>query len=205
MKHTLYIAILGVLPCGGASLTINTQNTFAGLANPFTDKAGTALGSSSLVQFGFFADGTAPSNEGDSFDGFTSVDSVLIELGVGGNPDGSFSQTIILDNATDLPGGTPATLQFGLRIFDGSNEGNSEFFNTVTNEAWEFTFTDQNPPPPPSEILLDPILGAAVVASSIWEGGSSSAFGTSIAVPEPSTFLSALLGLGLLASRRRRA
>lgn len=205
MKHTLYLAILGVLPCSGASLTINAQNTFAGLANPFTDEGGTALGSGSLVQFGFFADGTAPRNEGDPFDGFTSIDSVLIELGVDGNPEGSFSQTIRLDNTTDLPGVPPTTVQFGFRIFDGSDEGNSGFFNTVTNEDWEFTFTDQNPPPPPSEILLDPILGAAVVASSIWEGGSASAFGTSIAVPEPSTFLSALIGLGLLATRRRRA
>ncbi len=205
MKHTLYLAIFAALPCSGATLSINAQNTFIGSSNPFTDEGGSPLSSSSLVQLGFFSAGTAPSNEGDSFDGFTPIDSVLIELGVGGNPEGTFSQTIRLDSDTDLPGGTPNTLRFGIRIFDGSDIGASSFFNTVTDDSWEFTFSDQNPPPPASEMFLDPILGSGPAASAIWEGGSASAFGTSVAVPEPSSLLSALVGIGLIASRRRRA
>lgn len=191
----------------GATLGINMQNTFFGSTNPFRDNTNGPLANGDLVQVGYFELGSAPAMDGDSFDGFVPISTSLgLPLGLSVGDNGEFSATVELDNALDVSTGS-LTLQYALRFFDASSTAAATFFNTVTNSDWQFTFTATNPPPPNSEMLLDPVLGGGTVASSIWEGGAASAFGTTVPaepIPEPSTALSALLGLGLLIGARRR-
>jgi len=201
MKHTLIASAFATLAASGAtSLTIIVQNEFAGSSNPIFDELGATLNTGDVARLGYFELVDGPAVDGDLFTGFVPISTVLVNIDANGN----FSQTITLDDMADLPGTTSQTLQFGIRFFNDSSEAAATFYNTVTDSDWQFTFSNAIPPPTDSEMLLDPILGEAGV---VWEDGSASAFSTTIrtdAVPEPSTAISALLGLGFLLGSRRR-
>ncbi|MFT6179506.1 MAG: hypothetical protein ACJA16_000201 [Akkermansiaceae bacterium] len=203
MKYTLITLTLATLVAPGSTLRIIAQNEFGGFSrNSLTDEADANLATLDLVRLGYFELADGPTLDGDAFGSFVEIDTLLIDLGVLGN----FSQTIDLDDIDDVPGTASQTLQFGIRFFNNSTIGGSTFFNTVTNEAWRFTFSPEgtNPPPTDSEMFLDPTAGGLTVGSAIWEGGAPSAFKTTVPVPEPSSSLTLLLGAGLLLSSRRR-
>lgn len=203
MKLSLLTLTLATLAAPGSVLTIIAQNEFGGFSrNSFTDEGGMNLTTGDVVTLGYFELANGPTADGDPFTDFVEIDSILIDLGVSGN----FSQTLNLDDGIDIPGSTSQSFQFGIRFFNNSSKAGSSFFNTVTNERWRFNFSPEGtiPAPTSSEMFLDPIAGLPTVDSSIWEGGAASAFRTTVAVPEPSSTLTLLLGAGLLLGSRRR-
>lgn len=200
MKYTLALLLVTAATAPAATLTIvmsNNNNAF-NLTNPFLDSTGSNfLANGDLVQLGYFETAGAPVNNGDSFDSFVAVETVSFAVGA----DGKFTDQVTLDDASDLPGTGSQTLQFGLRIFDASTIAAANFFNTVTDDEWQFSFSTANPPPTPSELNLVPNFGAE---NPVWQDATAP-FQTSITnIPEPSTSLTALLGLALLAGKRRR-
>ena len=198
MKYPLALLIVTAASAPAATLTIvmsNNNNAFD-LNNPFLDSTGSDLANGDLVQLGYFELAGAPVNTGDSFNGFVAVESLPFAVGA----DGKFTEEVTLDDAIDLSGTGSQTLQFGLRIFDAPTSAAANFFNTVTDDEWQFSFSTANPPPPPSELNLVPNFGAE---NPVWQNAGTP-FQTSIAVPEPSTSLTALLGFAFLAGKRRR-
>lgn len=111
-----------------------------------------------------------------------------------------------LDN-TPFPSLDPVRL--GYKIFD-SNDPNSGSFNVVSTNAAQWVLSNQNQGPLDQGPVVR--IGRASDDTSpedsnpglAWQSGPSGAFSTVIAIPEPSTSLSALLGLGLLVGTRRR-
>lgn len=199
MKYTLALLAVTAATSPAATLTIvmsNNNNAF-NLTNPFQDSAGSNLANGDLVQLGYFEIAGTPGNNGGSFDSFVAVESVSFAVGA----DGKFTDQVTLDDQIDLPGTNSQTLQFGLRIFDASTSAAATFFNTVTDDEWQFSFSTANPPPTPSELNLVPNFGAE---NPVWQDAGAP-FRTSITnIPEPSTSLTALLGLAFLAGKRRR-
>ena len=183
MKYTLALLLVTAATAPAATLTIvmsNNNNAF-NLTNPFLDSTGSNfLADGDLVQLGYFETAGAPVNNGDSFDSFVAVETVSFAVGA----DGKFTDQVTLDDASDLPGTGSQTLQFGLRIFDASTIAAANFFNTVTDDEWQFSFSTANPPPTPSELNLVPNFGAE---NPVWQDAGNP-FQTSITnIPEPST------------------
>ena len=174
-----------------------SNNNAFNLTNHFLDITGSNLANGNLVQLGYFELAGAPVNNGDSFDDHVAVESVSFAVGA----DGKFTDQVTLDDVIDLPGTGSQTLQFGLRIFDASTSAAANFFNTVKDDEWQFSFSTANPPPTPSELNLVPNFGAT---NPVWQDAGNP-FQTSINnIPEPSTSLTALLGLAFLTGNRRR-
>ena len=200
MKHTLALLLVTATAAPAATLTIVMSNSFDafGLVNPFLDDTGSNLETGDLVQLGYFEIANAPTNNGDPFNGFVAIETVSFAVGA----DGKFTNQVTLDDAIDLPGTGSQTLQFGLRIFDAATRATANFFNIVTDDEWQFSFSTADPPPTPSELNLAPTFGAA---NPVWQNAGTP-FRTSlpVVIPEPSTSLTALLGLAFLAGKRRR-
>jgi len=199
MKYTLALLLVTAATAPAATLTIVMSNDFDtfNLTNPFLDSTGSNLANGDLVQLGYFELAGAPVSNGDSFDSFVAIETLAFAVGA----DGKFTDQVTLDDAIDLPGTGSQTLQFGLRIFDAATSATANFFNTVTDDEWQFSFSTANPPPTPSELNLAPTFGAE---NPVWQDAGNP-FQTSITnIPEPSTSLTALLGLAFLAGKRRR-
>ena len=199
MKYTLALLIVTAATSPAATLTIVMSNDFDAfnLTNPFLDSTGSTLANGDLVQLGYFELAGTPGNNGGSFDSFVAVESVSFAVGA----DGKFTDQVTLDDAIDLPGTGSQTLQFGLRIFDASTIAAANFFNTVTDDEWEFSFSTANPPPTPSELNLAPDFGAT---DPVWQDAGNPLQTSITNIPEPSTSLTALLGLAFLTGKRRR-
>jgi len=198
MKYTLSALIFTVVTVQGTTLKIDMLNTFFNETNPFEDENGVNLLGGDLVQLGYFETAGAPTTNGDSFNSFVPIETVSFAVGASGE----FSDTADLIDTVDLPSTNSQQLQFGLRIFNAPAEGSATRFNTVTDSEWTFTFWNGvGAPPTNSSMALDPNFG---VIDPIWQD-SGNPFQTSITnIPEPSTSLTALLGLAFLTGKRRR-
>ena len=208
IKTSLAFVILSSVT-NAASVSIG-GGSFANLL----DASGNNLPTGSQVQLGFFL-GVATSKSGDDY---TSVDwdSFSPFLGVGSsNPNeviGTFdagggfesafqiSSTLDTDLGDSLPLGFPVRL--GFRIFDTTDsliEGAA--YNTVVRDVSTWVFNDPgivtNQPPTPSISSTDD-------PAMFWED-SANPFRTSIAIPEPSSILTMLIGAGLFVGRRNRS
>lgn len=197
MKHILTILTLTAVSSQGATLTINlTNSSFAG-TSAFLDITDAPLEDGDLVVLGYFSDGSS------DFDNFVSINSATFQVGVAGEVDGAFTAGITLDDTGNFNGApVAADYRFGMRIFDAPTEAAATNFNTVTDDTWVFSFWNGAGPPPPGSLMsVDPQFGAP---APIWQDAANP-LKTSIAViPEPSTSLTALLGLAFLTGKRRR-
>jgi hypothetical protein len=112
------------------------------------------------------------------------------------NTDGTFSLQLLFGtypgSSSDLPA---AGTILSIRFYNGSTVANSTFFNTVSNDAWLW----YGPAPVPQY----PVISISLDNSNLeWESverlgqEGNSAFHTTIAMPEPTTY--ALLGFGAL-------
>lgn len=211
MKNIIKTSLALVLLSGVTNAA--TVSIGGGAFANLLDASGNNLPNGSQVQLGYFL-GVAPSKSGDDF---TSVDwdtfspflgvgssnpgEVIGTFDAGGGFESAFqiSSTLDTDLGDSLPLGFPVRL--GFRIFDTTQsliEGAS--YNTVVRDVSTWVFNDPgivtNQPPTPSiSSTNDPLM--------FWED-SANPFRTSIAVPEPSSILSVLIGAVLFAGRRRR-
>lgn len=90
------------------------------------------------------------------------------------------------------PDGTPLALRF----YDSISIDTSTYFNAVSNPSGMFNwFTPTEPQSIASLTFLTP--------GFLWQDGATSAYRTTIAVPEPSCLLLGVLSMGALAVRHR--
>lgn len=161
--------------------------------------AGTSLGGDgAILQLGYYAGAT----QADPFAGTwvpltgpgTGQRSTIGDSG--GWLDGTFNLVHHFKQSTpDVPAiGTPLAIRF----YDATSLATANYFNCVsnTNGTWNWDLGDPEPTVTLSFKVSSP--------TQVWQGGTDSAFRTTIAIPEPSAALLAACGT-LLALRRRRS
>lgn len=187
-------------------VTVSVQ----GLADTITGFDGDVIQDGSRVEIGYFlgvdasVDPTTYSASG-AWDTFTVLGTTTTQTVLFDTIDGGADYTgQDFDSDTDfsaLPAdqqGAGLDVRIGVRIFDDLESGR---FNTYTILGDPARLEEPQAPPIPGAGTADlTTTGARIV----WEDNANP-FQTSIAaIPEPSTSLSALLGLGLLIGSRRR-
>jgi hypothetical protein len=196
------IAFGAIISGANAAITVNYGNTSGGLLR---DSNGTALtmggkeiGDGAIIQIGYYSLGTTASpfagewvpviGAGASIAGSTVGD------GIGGSGlfDGQFAGSATFSPSTLFP--TQAT-PFVIRFYDGTTLGSSTHYNAVTAAGWTW----------PNSVTTERNLQLGAPNDMVWEGGSGSAYWTTIAVvPEPSSLgILALSGALILARRKR--
>lgn len=204
--------LLGVFPASAATLTLQGN----GLSTLF-DPSGTRLVDGSIVQVGYFLGVTPSTSPADysaadwmSFTPLAGLGSLNSDIDIRTRTQGSFESvyslgTITLDdgNGDILP---PLPTRFGIRIFNTTDPGALAVANYNTTSASFSQWTSSGvitDPPTPDPILSYAQGGSAANPSLFWQDASNP-FTTSIAIPEPSTSISSLLGLSFLLGARRR-
>lgn len=184
------------------------------------DSAGDPLSPGSILQVGYFlgidtatADPSAfGKTEWDTFTALTGPFSLNTSLGATTENLGAFEGIYRLDqtiddesadaNARTFP---PFASLMGIRVFDTTDPGaiGTADFNTATSrqDSWKATGPDGVGG---TGVQLGMLAGGDAGNPDIFWEFSSNPFQT-VAIPEPTTMLSALLGAGLLMGRRRRS
>ena len=113
-----------------------------------------------------------------------------------GHSDGRFYLSYqFKDDYSFIPvAGTPLAIRF----YDSTSLATANYFNCVSNTNGTWNWAGGTPEP---TITLT---FSTTSATQVWQGGAASAFRTTLAVPEPSGVLLAMIGLGPLAGMRRR-
>ena len=207
------ISMLAVSPVFSATFSFGGN----GLSTLST-RGGANLPDDSIIQVGYFLGVESSKSPADyslddwsSFTPIAGLGSLNSRLDLRTRSGGAFTSVYALGNVTldDTMGDTLPALpsRFGVRVFDTTDPlgiGTADY-NIVSAplDRWFSSGVVTDPPAP------DPNFGYAqggtgANPSLVWQGAP---FATSITtvVPEPSSLLSALVGFGLLASRRRRA
>lgn len=92
----------------------------------------------------------------------------------------------------------PVGMPLALRFYDATSLAAANYFNAVTDTSGSFNWKS------PGDPLATAWLALRALSFPNWQGGNSSAYRTTIPIPEPnSTTLLVLLGCGALAERRR--
>ena len=123
------------------------------------------------------------------------------DLTSNGAGDGTFALSLVFspgdpNTGNNLP---PANTPLALRFFNSTTIGTSTHYNAVSSNSWQWV-TPATPPGAVTISLDDPLAWYSIVV----EGQPNSAFSTSVAVPEPSTYALLATGIGALAFIRRR-
>jgi hypothetical protein len=199
MKNIHYFTFAAVMSAGTLSSTAASVSV-SGLVETLSGFDGNTIRDGSRVEIGYFlgVDSSKDPNtyslaDWSSFEllGTTSTGTVFFGL-IDGGVDLEGTR---FDSETDFATGLP--VRVGLRIFDDLDSGRFNTFTTGGNNAILELPDDFVPGSGDADLTTE---GSQV----FWED-SANPFQTSIAVPEPTTFFSTLVGLGLLAGRRRRA
>ena len=218
MTHKfLFSSALGL---GLMSASVNAATVTVGglVLPPLMDENGTnPLPDGSIVQVGYLL-GLSPSVDLDTPGGFALLDwNSFVPLTGVGSPNSSgindtrvssifgsgtfFGDGLEFESGDGGDFGTPTGIpvRLAVRVFD-STTGVNALFNTFTSSGDSFILEDPS--------ALDPNAGRGDFSINdvsdsglFWQG---TPFQTTVAIPEPSTSLSALLGLTLLAGSRRR-
>jgi hypothetical protein len=169
---------------------------------------GVGNGNGFAVEFGFYDAATAASNFAGNWVPMTgqnslntafSTTSIGDGLGDPGELYGSYVfDTSVANKSTSLPSNTNTPLV--LRFYNAFLISNATYFNAVTNDAWLWK-TPIIPAPLPATIEM------SLTESNLeWQGGTPSAFKTTLAIiPEPATAALLVFGIAGLIGRRRRA
>lgn len=157
--------------------------------------AGTAsAGDGAILQLGYYSAATAA----DPFAGAWIVMAGSDTIGdkSGDLSAGKFSLSYqFKDDYKFIPvAGTPLAIRF----YDSTSLATANYFNCVSNTNGTWNWAGGTPEP---TITLT---FSTTSPTQVWQGGAASAFRTTLAVPEPSGVLLAMIGLGPLAGMRRR-
>ncbi len=210
MKNILTIcSVTSVLISSGIAATVSVTGS-NGAGTPFENSLngsnGQPLPVGSLLQVGYFPGLAGPPSTQAQWDTFVNISAINWQIGLdsnGGSTSGAgnfVAAATLLDDTVDIPTGT---LQYGVRIFDGTSVASSTNFNTVSLADWNTVGADV-PTPGQGTLTLNVAENPFSPANFVWED-SANAFSTTIAVPEPSSVLLSALGLLALAGRRKRA
>lgn len=196
-----------------------------GGVTPLTAGSPLINGDGAILQLGYYSSATVGNNflgtwipltgEGslntggstDSVGGTTFNDTTIGDaVNDGGAGAGQFALSLKFDAGVSntfnsLPGAT--TIPLAIRIYNGTTIASSTHFNVVSRDAWLWqTPAEPAPFPPTIAISLDQP-GLEWESIAVNGQAPSTAFTTSIAVPEPSSVFLFGLGLASLISRRR--
>lgn len=187
----------------GASIRVN----FSIQSETLKDLNGVALtagsssdGDGSILQLGYYTAATTGNPFAGDWVAMTGPGTPYqTTIGDEGNyPNGTFKIQVIFTQGsysfTEPAVGTPLALRF----YDSTSLAASTYFNAVTDTTGIFNWAA--PADPTSTARLNLGLSSVGIA---WQGGSSSSFRTTIAIPEPSCLLLGVLSLGALVIRRR--
>lgn len=179
-----------------AAITVNYAND-PGSNTYLLDYSGVRLsagakgaGDGALVEFGYYSMGTT----GSPFQGtWITLDSTTIGDGVSDAPGRFLGSESFVSSTPGMPLPVRGT-QLVIRFYDGQTTETSSHYNAVALAQWEWPTSDGS-----VSLILYPF-------DFVWEGGSGSAYRTTIAVvPEVSVSMLSLISVGLALSRRRRA
>ena len=160
-----------------------------------------------MLQFGYYTAATSGNPfAGDfvSLAGMGSANTSFGNISIGDNPNdaagnGTFALTLTFNSTTlgsnVLP---PSNQQLAIQFYNGTTLANSTAYNVVSDAAW--LFPAPSTPAAALGISLDQ-------ANLVFLGGTNSAFYTSQpigSIPEPSTYVLVLGGLGVFACLARR-
>jgi hypothetical protein len=210
-----FVGIYSFATASAASLSISGTNF-----NSLMNASGITLPAGSIIQVGYFL-GINPSttdpsafgaSEWDTFTALTgplSLNSSLLASteNINATFQGVYRLNMTIDtesadaNARTFPA-FPSKI--GVKIFDTTDPSGiaSANFNTASSSLASWTATGADGTGGTGLVLGMTAGGSAANPELFWQSGPGGAFMT--AVPEPSTSLSALLGLGLLVGARRR-
>lgn len=212
-KSVTIVAGLGLSLLSSVSQAANVSTSGVILPS-LQDRSGSTLPDGSIVQVGFLlglpvgTDLTEPANIASiDWDSFTAITGV-------GSPNNTgdydtrtssifgagtfFGENLNFDDADPIFGGLP--VRVAVRIFDSIDAIGNADFNTYTSSN-DFFILESPDPLNPNAGRADFSINTEADPGLIWQG---TPFQTSVAVPEASTSLSALLGLTLLLGARRR-
>ena len=198
------------------SFDSGAQTVFDQGTNPLTGGT-SADGNGAVLQLGYFSSASDNNNFTGTWiplSGQTSLNTAYNNTSIGdrnsaGAGDGTFALSLVFvvgdpNTGFSFPAaGTPLSLRF----YNGTSIATSTFYNTVSNNIWDWKA------PQPSNIPNTVAISLDQTAGLLWESivvngqSGASAFHTTIAVPEPSTV--SLICFGLAAApfaylRRRR-
>ncbi len=193
---------------------------------PLTAGVGSVNGDGAVLQLGYYSAATAANNflgtwvpltgEGSANTGgstdsaggttfnHTSIGDAVNDGGAGA---GQFALSLKFDagvanTSNNLPLSTAIPLS--IRIYNGTSIASSTHFNAVSRDSWLWQLPAEPAPFPPTIAISLDQSGLEWQSISVSGQPGSTAFTTSIAVPEPSSMLLAGLGLASLVARRRR-
>lgn len=221
--YTLIFTSLFALAGATQAATMVTTVTFDSGVEFLRDASGTLLsagtsadGDGAVLQLGYYDGATVGNNflgnwiplsgEGSLNTGLISGTSITFDstsigdLNAAAGENGTFAIELkftVGDSQTgnNLPSST--SIPLSIRFFNGTTLAGSTRFNVVSSDTWIWQTPGGGVTPPTVNITLsDPNLE--------WQGGASSAFKTTLPVPEPSTGLALLGGVALLVAHRRR-
>lgn len=204
MKHrtkNTFLFLLLTHQLEAASTQVNWQNTAGTELRDFNSNLLTrgtdSADDGAILQLGYYTMATTLNPFAGAWlplTGEGSGNSFYSTVGDKAMPDGLFGigLSFFTTNANMPSAGTPLTIRF----YDSTSIATSTYFNAVSNTtgAWNW-ITPSNLNPTINILLTD--LGV------VFQDGPTSAFRTTIAIPEPSCLLLSVLGLGALAVRRR--
>lgn len=202
MKQTTLTATLTALLICPSYSFVQSYNLFGqsvfGSSFTILDED-TPLPSGSLIELGIFTeDNNLPT--GTWFPLATSM------IGSGDEADGHFNDIISLDSEVAPNSSLVAGTNIGLRFYN-STDNSGDFNSVIAPGVWVWPSEPPFGNPLPVNIQLVDSASTppnfTAEPALLWENGAASAFNVAT-IPEPSTSLSALLGLALLASSRRR-
>lgn len=160
------------------------------------------------VQLGYYDGASVTNNFAGNWVALTGQNSLNTAFATSsiGDGDGSDGQLFVLygfnsalpDTFNNLP--PNETIPLSLRFYNAVLISNATLFNAVSKDTWLWKTPGPTSPFPPTVNM------SLAGSGHEWQGGPSSAFSTTLAVPEPATSVLLLFSAAnLLAYRRRRA
>lgn len=117
----------------------------------------------------------------------------------GNNPNGTFKLEVLFTQGSYSFTEPAVGTSLALRFYNSTSLAASTYFNAVTDTTGVFDWVAPSSPTSTARLSL----GLSSVGI-VWQDGTGSSFRTTIPIPEPSSSaLFALLGVGVLAVRRR--
>jgi hypothetical protein len=100
--------------------------------------------------------------------------------------------------STAVPGEPAPSTPLAIRFYDGTSIDSSIYYNAVSMDDWRWRR------PRGADTTVNMTIRGAGIPGLVWEGGESSAYRTTIAVPEASTGIFILVAGSAMLGRRKR-